>query len=94
MLKPDARTDPNEAAQRVKKFAGVSVLISGHTDNVGSAASHQALSRQRAAVVKDYFVTQEGIAADTLATKGFGSTQPGPTTRQTLAARAIVAWLW
>jgi len=76
VLKPDARTNLHEAAQRVKKFAGASVLISGHTDNVGSAASNQALSRQRAAAVKDYFVTQEGIAADTLATKGFGNTQP------------------
>jgi len=76
VLKPDARTDLHEAAQRVKKFAGASVLISGHTDNVGSAASNQALSKQRAAAVKDYFITQEGIAADTLTTKGFGSTQP------------------
>lgn len=76
VLKPDARTDLHEAAQRVKKFTGASVLVSGHTDNVGPATSNQVLSEQRAAAVKDYSVTQEGIVGDTLTTRGFGSTQP------------------
>ncbi|MGF7473904.1 OmpA family protein, partial [Salmonella enterica subsp. enterica serovar Minnesota] len=46
------------------------------TDNVGSDAGNQALSQRRAAAVKAYFVAEEGIAADALVTKGFGSTQP------------------
>lgn len=75
-LKPEARDTLHEAAERVKKFAGASVLISGHTDNVGSAASNQALSERRASAVKAYFVDKEGIAADALVTKGFGSAQP------------------
>ena len=76
VLKPEARETLHEAAQRVKKFAGASVLVSGHTDNVGSDASNQALSQRRAAAVKAYFVAEEGIAADALVTKGFGSAQP------------------
>ena len=76
VLKPESRDTLHEAAERVKKFAGASVLVSGHTDDVGSDASNQALSERRAAAVKDYFVGTEGIDADALATKGFGSTQP------------------
>ena len=75
-LKPEARDELHEAAVRVKKFAGAAVLVSGHTDNVGSDASNQALSQRRAAAVKDYFVGKEGIAAESLVTRGFGSTQP------------------
>ena len=75
-LKPEARDVLREAAQRVKKFAGASVLISGHTDNVGSKASNQALSERRAAAVRDHFVKQEGVPADHLVVRGFGDTQP------------------
>jgi outer membrane protein OmpA-like peptidoglycan-associated protein len=75
-LKPEARDTLHEAAQRIRKFPGAAVLVSGHTDNVGSDASNQALSERRAAAVKDHFVRVEGLAADALATKGFGSTQP------------------
>jgi outer membrane protein OmpA-like peptidoglycan-associated protein len=75
-LKPEARDELHEAAERIRKFAGAAVLVSGHTDDVGSDAANQALSEQRAAAVKDHFVRVEGIAADALATKGFGSTQP------------------
>lgn len=76
VLKPGARDTLHEAAERVKKFAGAAVLVSGHTDDVGSDASNQALSERRATAVKDYFVGTEGIDAGALATKGFGSTQP------------------
>lgn len=75
-IKPAARQQLHEAAERVKKFAGANVLVSGHTDNVGSQASNQTLSTARAQAVKTHLVAEEGIAADTLETKGFGSTQP------------------
>jgi outer membrane protein OmpA-like peptidoglycan-associated protein len=75
-LKPEAQATLHEAATRVKKFAGARVEISGHTDTVGSAAANQALSEARAAAVKAWFVDREGIAARTLSTRGYGSTQP------------------
>jgi len=75
-IKPEARKELHEAAERVKKFAGAGVLISGHTDNVGGKASNQALSTARAAAVKHHLVGEEGIAADLLTTQGFGSSQP------------------
>ena len=52
------------------------VLVSGHTDDVGSEASNLALSNARASAVKQHLVAEEGIDAGRLATKGFGATQP------------------
>lgn len=75
-LKPEARQQLHEAAERVKKFAGAAVVIGGHTDNVGSAASNERLSLGRALAVKDYLVRNEGLDSAALATQGFGSKQP------------------
>lgn len=75
-IKPEASQQLHEAAERIRKFPGAAVAISGHTDSVGSAASNQKLSEARAAAVKAYFVGKEGMDADRLATQGFGSTQP------------------
>jgi outer membrane protein OmpA-like peptidoglycan-associated protein len=47
-------------------------LIEGHTDAVGSDASNQALSRQRAAAVKKALTTYFVIPARNLETVGFG----------------------
>ncbi|MGH7512539.1 MAG: OmpA family protein, partial [Gemmatimonadales bacterium] len=52
------------------------LLIEGHTDNQGVAASNQALSEQRAAAVKAYLVANYGVAAARLTTKGYGETKP------------------
>lgn len=76
IVKPEARQELHEAAERVKKFAGGAILITGHTDNVGSAANNQSLSTARANSVKAYLVSEEGIPGESLATQGFGSTQP------------------
>lgn len=75
-LKPDAQRVLHEAAERVKKFKGASVLISGHTDNVGNEASNKTLSDKRAAAVRDHFTSHEGVDAVGLAVKGFGKSQP------------------
>jgi outer membrane protein OmpA-like peptidoglycan-associated protein len=76
VLKPEARQTLHEAAERVKKFADAAVMVSGHTDNVGTEAGNQALSDKRAAAVKDYFVSLEGVPAAGLAVKGYGKSQP------------------
>lgn len=75
-IKAEARQQLHEAAERIRKFAGAGVLVSGHTDDVGSEASNLALSNARAAAVKQHLVAEEGIDAGRLATRGFGATQP------------------
>ncbi len=52
------------------------LLIEGHTDNVGDAASNQALSERRAAAVKQYLVVHFKVDAARLSTKGYGDTKP------------------
>lgn len=51
------------------------IELGGHTDNTGEAAFNQKLSENRAKSVYDYLV-QDGIAAERLSFKGYGSTQP------------------
>jgi outer membrane protein OmpA-like peptidoglycan-associated protein len=75
-IKPEAKNTLHEAAERIKKFADVPVMVSGHTDNVGSEAANQKLSEQRAQAVKDYLSTQESVPAARLSAKGFGKSQP------------------
>jgi outer membrane protein OmpA-like peptidoglycan-associated protein len=53
----------------------VNVEISGHTDNVGSEKTNQALSLKRAQAVKNWLV-QKGIASRRLRTVGKGSAEP------------------
>ena len=56
----------------------VKVLIIGHTDNVGSAASNMSLSQRRAASVRQWLITR-GINAERLSAEGRGLTQPRST---------------
>ena len=51
------------------------IELGGHTDNVGSEASNQKLSEQRAKAVYDYLV-QHGVPAERLTYKGYGQSQP------------------
>lgn len=55
--------------------AGTKVEVGGHTDRQGNAAGNQALSEQRAQAVVAALVAQ-GVPADRLVARGFGSNQP------------------
>jgi peptidoglycan-binding protein ArfA len=49
--------------------------IEGHTDSTGSEETNLKLSRERAAAVGDFLVTQ-GIAQTRMTTKGLGPADP------------------
>ena len=51
------------------------IEISGNTDSTGDATANLDLSKRRADAVADY-LKQAGVAADHLATVGYGSTRP------------------
>ena len=53
----------------------VKLRITGHTDNVGTAASNLDLSKRRAASVARVLAADFGVAADRFATDGKGDTQ-------------------
>jgi len=54
---------------------GVRVEIHGYTDNTGSKATNDRLSKQRADAVKKYLVTK-GVTADRIDTYGHGPDEP------------------
>lgn len=53
----------------------VKISVEGHTDNVGSAASNQALSEKHAQAVVAW-LTSHGVAAARLKAKGWGQSKP------------------
>jgi outer membrane protein OmpA-like peptidoglycan-associated protein len=65
--------------ERLVEFAGdcpgVVFAITGHTDDVGSAAYNQGLSEQRAAAVAD-FMEQRGVSRERLNVRGAGASEP------------------
>ncbi len=53
----------------------ITILIQGHTDDIGDDAGNLTLSEQRAKAVKDYLVSL-GIKAERLKAKGYGESTP------------------
>jgi outer membrane protein OmpA-like peptidoglycan-associated protein len=76
VLLPKARATLQQAAGVIRDKARGTVRIAGHTDAKGDAHYNQALSERRAAAVKDWFVTKEGLQNVTFVTEGFGKQRP------------------
>jgi outer membrane protein OmpA-like peptidoglycan-associated protein len=74
-LPADAAPTIDEIVNLLKKQTTWRLSVEGHTDNVGSAASNQTLSQNRANSVMQAIVAG-GIDASRLTAKGFGSTVP------------------
>jgi OOP family OmpA-OmpF porin len=74
-LTPGSGKVLDEAALMLKKYPTVRIEISGHTDSSGDEAQNRTLSQKRADAVRDYLI-QRGIAADRLASKGYGPEFP------------------
>jgi OOP family OmpA-OmpF porin len=72
-----AASDPvlQQVLALLMKDASIKVEVQGHTDNVGTDAYNQTLSDSRAATVVAW-LTQHGIAAARLTSKGYGKTKP------------------
>jgi OOP family OmpA-OmpF porin len=58
-----------------KEYPQANFAIEGHTDDVGSKSTNEALSGRRANAVRDYLITK-GISADRLTANGFGEEFP------------------
>lgn len=66
----------DEAAAKIKANPAVGlVLVTGHTDRIGSESYNQKLSERRANEVKDYLVSQ-GVDASRLQAVGKGESEP------------------
>ncbi len=78
-LRPAAADALQKVAVLVKSYAGLPVLIAGHTDSVGRPDANQTLSENRAAAVKEWLTSQGGVPAERITTKGYGQTAPTAT---------------
>jgi outer membrane protein OmpA-like peptidoglycan-associated protein len=77
----------NDVVKILNENPSYNLTIDGHTDNTGDAAKNQTLSESRAASVLDY-ITSKGIAADRLASAGYGQDKPAADNK-TAAGRAL-----
>ena len=79
VLKPEGKAAID--SEIISKVSGVQklelVLVTGHTDPIGSQAYNQKLSERRADAVRDYLVSK-GVPKDKIETLGMGKTQPVP----------------
>jgi OOP family OmpA-OmpF porin len=74
-IKPEYQPILDEAVSTLKSKPDVKVVISGHTDNSGTAEYNMGLSERRAKAVLDYFTTK-GISASRLQAVGRGLNDP------------------
>jgi outer membrane protein OmpA-like peptidoglycan-associated protein len=75
-LKPELKENLAEIAGILKNLlTGATVVIEGHTDNVGNAAANKKLSEQRASEVSKYLASR-GVAKNRLKAIGYGLTKP------------------
>jgi outer membrane protein OmpA-like peptidoglycan-associated protein len=76
-LSPAARKELDVVAESLKRpnTKSLEIVISGHTDAVGTDEYNQKLSERRAEAARDYLVSQHGIEPNRLVAKGYGKSQ-------------------
>jgi OOP family OmpA-OmpF porin len=75
-LKPEAAEELHGVALKIKELSNVRSIIEGHTDNFGTDEYNRELSMRRAAAVKEYFVSKEGMEESGIESAGFGESRP------------------
>jgi outer membrane protein OmpA-like peptidoglycan-associated protein len=74
-LRPESSVELDKLVNTLRKYAGVKITITGHTDNVGDFNLNVQLSKNRAKAVADYLIAQ-GISHERIEHKGFGAMYP------------------
>ena len=73
-ITPSFQATLNEVAESLTKYPNSLIDVYGHTDTVGSTASNQTLSEERARAVTNYLINR-GVASNRMRWQGFGETQ-------------------
>ena len=68
-------TELNRLNNQLRKFRDLSIVIEGHTDNMGTYEYNISLSLERAKAVADYLV-ENGLERERISFKGYGYTRP------------------
>lgn len=75
-IRPDAEPELEKVAAILGAYAEAEVVLTGHTDSIGSDADNQRLSEQRAESVRDELVQQHQVETARLTTEGKGEKEP------------------
>ncbi|MFA6003066.1 MAG: OmpA family protein [Elusimicrobiota bacterium] len=76
IVKPEYDARLREVADFLKKYAGATAVIEGHTDNQGKAEANKALSQRRADAVRKALIDRFGVEGARLQAAGFGQEKP------------------
>jgi len=74
-ISPSFQATLDQIAQSLRDYPNSLIDVYGHTDTVGSTASNQTLSEERARAVANYLINR-GVASNRIRWQGFGETQP------------------
>jgi OmpA-OmpF porin, OOP family len=75
-IRPESTPTLKEIGTMLKDHPDLKLTIEGHTDNVGSPQSNQALSEKRAAAVRQFLIDSYQVDGARLAAKGVGAGKP------------------
>lgn len=75
-LNDDAKFALHDLAKVLTRNPELKLSIEGHTSSEGDSIVNLKLSQDRAQAAVDFLVNKEGIAAERLQAKGFGSSKP------------------
>ncbi|MFP5344316.1 MAG: OmpA family protein [Gammaproteobacteria bacterium] len=76
ILKPEGQAKLDEFVVKMNEYTQVDVLlVTGHTDRIGTEAYNMRLSQRRADAVKAYLVSK-GVASQRIETDAKGESQP------------------
>jgi outer membrane protein OmpA-like peptidoglycan-associated protein len=75
-LNPGSTRALVSALEMINAQRGERILIAGHTDDIGDAASNQLLSIARASAVRDWLMAASATPASAFAIQGYGDTRP------------------
>ena len=74
-LKPEAKPVIDNFVRQLSGTQYDAIVVTGHTDRLGSTGYNQTLSERRAGALKDYLVNS-GVPANRITAQGKGKTQP------------------
>ncbi|MBC3785252.1 OmpA family protein [Spirosoma utsteinense] len=75
VLRAESYPQLRKLAATLKSMPGLQIEIAGHTDNVGDRRLNQALSENRARVIRNYLI-RNGISENRLRPNGYGDSRP------------------
>ncbi|GAB4235212.1 MAG: hypothetical protein Tsb0034_09270 [Ekhidna sp.] len=78
----------NRLLNLMESYPQLSIIIAGHTDNIGENEVNQTISELRAKAVKNWLVSK-GVASNRVETRGYGETQPMATNDDEFEGREL-----